>query len=390
MNKLNKILIIKGSSQYDQFRYICDEMLNSFCTLGRIVTLLDLNNISKELLINDLFKDYDMIFSFNGIGIELYNSMKTKPLFWTFLVDHPFHHHKRLQQISDNVVVSCIDRRHMSYIDKYYPNIPWTCFVPHGGITGEALPPIPFSDRKYDIVFMGSLGNLQEINSIISLISEQFGDLVEPVIDVAMSDLNLDLETIVIDKMSELKINFDIGFFLELMNLFSSIDKLRRYYKRKYLITSLCNNNIHVDIWGNGWHQLLDKKNKDIEKRITLHDNISYNEAKYIMRDSRIILCDMPLFHDGSHERIFAAMQSFAIPITDRSIYFEETFQDNENIVFYDLNNPDSLSTIVSGLLSDKERSQRIIDNCHKVSSLHTWLERAGVILDIASEIVNL
>ena len=128
MNIIKKILIIKGSSQYSAARCFCDELLRSFCNMGHLVTMLDLTAL-PDTECSDLFAQYDMIFSFDLAGIELYNTMAVKPFLWTMLIDPPIYLNERLKQINGDVMVSCIDRRHVIYIDRYYKNIPWTCFM---------------------------------------------------------------------------------------------------------------------------------------------------------------------------------------------------------------------------------------------------------------------
>ena len=119
MRNINKILIIKGSAQYDVLRDVCDELMRSFCSFGCIVTVIDLTHYSYNNCDLESFSKYDLIFSFDVIGIELYNLIDKPPLFWTFLVDPPFYLHERLMQIKGNVMVSCIDRQHVKYIDRF-------------------------------------------------------------------------------------------------------------------------------------------------------------------------------------------------------------------------------------------------------------------------------
>lgn len=382
-----KILIIKGTSQYDQFRHICDEMLQSFCNLGCIASMLDLNSINPTSTDLEFISDYDILFSFNGIGIELYNSLKNRPFFWTFLVDHPFYHHSRLKLIDDKVMVSCIDRRHVEYIDRYYKNIPWTCFMPHGGLTGEPMPEIPYDDRKYSVIFMGSLGNMADINSGIEVLKKDLSNIIDPVIELALSDTSLDLEDIVSCKMNEFGISNDIQLFTDMMNILSCVDALRRHYKRKSLIEGLCKAGIQVDVWGNGWEQLHLSSDIPDSSRLNLHESINYNSAKDIMRNSKIILSDLPLFHDGSHERVFAAMESGAICATDRSVYLEECFRNDYDIIFYDNDRINSLANSINELLNDSDKGKQVIARAYDAVKYHSWEQRAKAILEITASL---
>lgn len=386
MHKLKKILIIKGSSQYDAARCFCDELMRAFCDLGCLVTTLDLTSfpVSDHL---DLFSQYDMIFSFDLTGIELYNTMSVKPFFWSFLIDPPFYLNERLKKVTGNVMVSCIDRSHVNYIDKYYKNIPWTCFMPHGGLTGEHPSSIPYDKRKYNAVIIGSHQQLDGIMRVIDSLKKDFDPLLSEIINEALNDFSSDLTTIVYDKIYQTISDFDENVFKEFMYHIRAIDALRRFHKRTSLINGLIKNNLAVDIWGTGWENLdIISQNKDL---IGLHGAVNYNETKYILRNSKILLNDLPFYHNGSHERVFMGMQCGAIIATDRSHFFEECFKNDTDIIYYDTKDIESLVSKAVTLFDDKKVAQHIIDNAYSISADHTWASRAYSILEISEKILS-
>lgn len=382
-----KILLIKGSSQYDAVRYFCDEMLLCFTKVGCLVTMFDMTQINPSIVGPDLFDSYDMVFSFNAIGIEIYNSMKVHPFFWTFLVDPPFHVHKRLELIDKNdpVMVSCIDRNHVAYIDRYYKNIAYTCFMPHGGITGEPVRYIPYPERSYDVILMGSLSDWTDTKNILNAAVESWPELIGPIVNSAQFDIDRELDDIVLKRAEQLSISLDSSLLTEIMFILEQLDALRRYNKRLSLVRALCKNNISIDIWGSGWKEAVSEY--DFYGNLRLHDPVSYNTAKKIMADARIIISDMPLFHDGSHERVFSAMQSGAVTVSDRSIYLEECFVDEHDIIYYDLNNIEKLASRIRTLLSDFSMAENIIRNADMLAKYHTWQSRANAIIAITSNL---
>ena len=375
---VKNILIIKGASQYGAARCFCDELQDGFCRLGHLVTMLDLTTFSDTIHTN-LFDQFDMIFSFDLMGIEFYNAMDRKPFFWTMLIDPPIYLHKRLKQANGDIMVSCIDRRHVIYLDKYYKNIPWTCFMPHGGITGAVPAQISYSERKYDVIFLGSLAPFDSINEVVDSLKKHYDPLVSEIIEAAMQNPDTELDSIVTDTISSMGMNFDDDMLREFMFIIRGIDTLKRYYKRKNLIDRLTENGVAVDIWGNGWDRIISNHN-DL---IRLHGEVTYEEAKYLISNSKILINDMPPYHEGSHERVFAAMQCGTIVATDRSVYLEECFRNNKDIIFYDRNDIRNLTTTVSELLNDTKEAQNIIDNAYNLSLEHTWAMRASSILEI-------
>ncbi len=384
MKEIKKILIIKGSSQYGAARCFCDELMRAFCNMGHLVTMLDLTTF-PDAECGDMFAQYDMIFSFDLAGIELYNTMSVKPFFWTMLIDPPIYLNERLKQMNGDVMVSCIDRRHVSYIDRYYKNITWTCFMPHGGVTGKIPALIPYKERSYDAVIMGSLQPLDLINTVIDSLKKDYGPLISDIIDDAMLNPDADLTIIVFDKIKESGADFDDSMFREFMYIIRGIDALRRFYKRKALVEGLIGNGVPVDIWGIGWEQIADKY--ESQNLIKLHGEVSYEESKYIISNSKILINDMPPYHEGSHERVFMGMQCRTIVASDRSIFLEECFKDNEDILFYDTNDIRDLASRITGYLQDPVKAQNIIDNAYQSSDIHTWASRTAAILEITDTI---
>ena len=381
---MKRILIIKGASQYNAARSFCDEIQQSFCNMGNLVTMLDLTTF-PDTDRTDLFDQYDMIFSLDVTGIELYNTMNVRPFFWTFLIDPPIYLNERLKQINSDVMVSCIDRRHVSYIDRYYKNVPWTCFMPHGGVTGEVPHQIPFSDKKYDAVILGSLQNIDTVNSVINSLKNSYDPMAGSIIDEALSNPNDALEAVAHRIIHGSGADFDDNMFREFMYIIRGIDALRRYYKRAALIKNLNREGIAIDIWGDGWEPLVEECPD--RSKIKLHGNVSYNEAKYIIRDSRILINDMPPYYEGSHERVFVAMQCGTIAASDRSTFFEECFEDDRDILFYDTEDIQRLASRINELLNDPVKAGNIIENSSALSHRHTWDSRANAILEITEMI---
>ncbi len=386
-DKVKRILIIKGNTQYGVLDSVCDEFLTSFCDMGYVVSMLNLGNFRYDLYSDNLFSNFDLILSFDGMGIDLYNQMSVKPFFWMYLVDHPFYLNERLKKAGNNVMVSCVDRRHVDYIDKYYKEISWTCFMPHGGLTGNILPIIPYKDRTYNVSLIASLGNFESINPLIQSLRNEYDAVSNPVIENALLDLDTDLEFLVHKQLTKLNIDFDELVFRDLMYVFRPIDALRRYYKRTSIIKDLCKNGVSINIWGNGWEQFT--ADNHLENMVILHGNAEYADVKNIMRNSKILLNDMPLFHDGSHERVFAAMQSGAVVATDRSLFLEECFTEKKDILFYDNDHIDFLADTINELLNYPQKAQHIIDNSLVSSKNHTWKNRASDIIDIINGLIK-
>ena len=53
------------------------------------------------------------------------------------LVDNPFWYHKIISTTPSNGAILCIDRNHMNFVQRFYPHITITGFLPHGGSRPE-------------------------------------------------------------------------------------------------------------------------------------------------------------------------------------------------------------------------------------------------------------
>ncbi len=232
---------------------------------------------------------------------------------------------------------------------------------------------------------MGSLGDVYEINNMLNVAAESWPELINPIINTAMFDIDSELDDIVLRKAEELSISLSNSMTTEIMYILERLDALRRYNKRLSLIKALCNSDISIDIWGSGWTKALPASS--FNGKLKLHNAVSYNTAKFIMADTRIVISDMPIFHDGSHERVFSSMQSGAVTVSDKSIYLEECFENEKEIVFYDCNEIDNLAEKIKGLLSDFHKAENIISNADMLTEYHTWQSRANAILAIVANL---
>lgn len=380
----DSILVIKGTSQYDQLRCECDEMIRGFIEQGRIVTVLDLLYEGDKRQKKGWTKEYDMIFSFNAIGAELYAADENakKPLFWDFQVDHPVDQQLRFADIYQKLMISCIDGSHVRYIDDYWQEVAWTCFMPHGGIT-KMIRQKDYHERKYDVVFLGSLPDEKDILADMAEVNSAFPQAYESICRIYSRDWAARLEDVMDQMLIELGKQTQKKADRDLMVLMLPFDSYRRYNKRKKLIEELCRNGIKVEVWGTGWESMAEKW-KDV---FHYNGNVSYEETAEIMGDSRIVLNDMPPYYEGSHERVFAAMQCGALCVTDRSTFLEDCFTDKDELCFYDKNKLDELCVMLRELLADPAGSEEIAQRGHLAAKMHTWKDRAADIIDIVENL---
>ena len=220
---------------------------------------------------------------------------------------------------------------------------------------------------------------------MIDSLKKDYDPLVSTVIDAALSSPDSYLDTIVSNVLHDSGISFEDNMFREFMYIIRAIDSLRRYHKRCNLIKELANNGISLDIWGSGWEEL--SSLKSCKDHIRLHGEVNFGEVKYIMSNSKILINDMPPYLEGSHERVFTAMQCGTVVASDKSTYLEECFIDDNDMIFYNPADIKTLAARIRSLLGNPTKALNIIENSLQSSADQTWSMRSAAMLNIMNSL---
>lgn len=384
MGDIQKILMIQGESQYDAISCFMNDLADGFRQLGCRVDIL--GGITKDALDRTIyFEEYDVVLSFFGITSVLYDAINRNPntLFFLFLVDHPYYRYDWLAEQHRNLIVSCIDRNHCNFLQKYYKNIDAVQFVPHGGNLSEK-PPKPFADREIDVAFFGTCSASNEYKSIVDQMSEDIMKIMDATIARVMQGECIPAEEILIQELRSGGIELSEAQLLELFVVLAFADTYIRAKQREKLILHLAKSGLEVHVYGNGW-----EKDELVQyENIKRHGAVSYTEALDIMTNTKIVINKMPLFLDGSHERVFTAMLNGAVCCTDESGYWKQEFIDGESICFYDFQDLDNLENIIKELLLNLDKAGKIAQNGYDIAiHKHQWKNRAEQILEICNKV---
>lgn len=384
MGDIQKILMIQGESQYDAISCFMNDLADGFRQLGCRVDIL--GGITKDALDRTIyFEEYDVVLSFFGITSVLYGAINRNPntLFFLFLVDHPYYRYDWLAEQHRNLIVSCIDRNHCNFLQKYYKNIDAVQFVPHGGNLSEK-PPKPFADREIDVAFFGTCSASNEYKSIVDQMSEDIMKIMDATIARVMQGECIPAEEILIQELRSGGIELSEAQLLELFVVLAFADTYIRAKQREKLILHLAKSGLEVHVYGNGW----EKDELAQYENIKRHGAVSYTEALDIMTNTKIVINKMPLFLDGSHERVFTAMLNGAVCCTDESGYWKQEFIDGESICFYDFQDLDNLENIIKELLLNLDKAGKIAQNGYDIAiHKHQWKNRAEQILEICNKV---
>lgn len=382
--KMQSILVVKGASNYGVVLQFADEMIQEW-KKDCIVDVLDGSTFEQyEQKKQEIMRGavYDMVFSFNALAVEeepelMEYLLSAGAVYVTQLLDHPLHHHTRLQRLcKEKSVVFVPDYNHLEYIRRYYPNICCSAFLPHGGSVCAVKQ--PYSRRETAVLFMGSYTSSQVIRERLKEKGEFTGILQEELMHQLEQHSGWTIEQAfshMIEKYQMEEPAEDIPN--DLAALADADYYIRSLYREKVLQTIL-NAGIAVEVYGDNWEQFSCQGREYLH----IHPPCDFQAALERMGNSKIVLNVMPWFKAGSHERVFDALCCGAIALTDRSAYLS-SLKRQEGIVMYELSDIERLPDKIREILADDSESAHQAElGCQNCREAHLWKERARSVKD--------
>jgi len=388
MNRRLRIVIFEGVMQI--MDYVAEQFRKSFEALGHEVFVFqakDFANASKEFL-QFVSGGIDFALLFNNAGAYL-NSTNGKNIWDTlkipcfdFLFDHPMYYFDSLDEISPYCVVTCVDRKHIDYIRRFYPAVTKSFFLPLGGEETLCPEPIPWEDRSIDALYVGSLKKASCAKSdtfsriITDYLCTHTDKTTEDAIETCLLYLSdADFFTLFpefshIGAVSKI----DDVILKKVVETYRFCDTNVNSIYRERLVTELVNAGIDVHVYGDGW------TNPALLENPCFHYGgyISQADCLKKMQNTKIVLNSMPWFKDGTHDRVYNAMLCGAVCVTDPSKYLAEQFIDGEDIIYYSLNEMDKLPVLVKDILSNPDKAKQMTETAYQKTVLnHTWQNRA-------------
>lgn len=435
LNRPLRIVLYEGV--LPMMDYTAEQFRGTFERLGHEVFIFHDKAFSDSAaaLLSFAKKGIDFVLLFNNVGSALTDDQNRN--FWeranvtciNYLFDHPLYYYQQMEDMPENAVITCVDRNHVHYIRRFHKKIKRAFFFPLGAeylpeetmLQKEAL--ITWKNRPIDVLYVGSLKNTQDtpdsligrmifqmllkhtsltyeaaaeycLNQLLAVLKECGINITE------IRDIS-ELETLAEEYKMQIKELPDVyaqvnqpqedlnqkaaGAYQIQDNLLNALLQKYRYidmnvnaYFRKAMIVMLVNAGIDVHVYGNGWSipELAD------HPHFHFGGLLSQTECIRKMQESKIVLNSMPWFKDGAHDRVFNAMLSHAVCVTDRSRYLTERFTDGKELVWYSLEEIEKLPKIVRGLLDHPEDAEQIAERGYQSAILsHSWENRAMELL---------
>lgn len=362
---LGNVLLLKSGNPIIQYSF--QQVGQAYRRLGYHVEEFAASDLPEKTyeLRSLLVKGIKRAFIFNNCGITI-NDQDQKNI-WDkyhticvdFLFDHPVFSSHVLPDIPQHGVATCVDRRHLSYLKKYYPDI--NCyFLPLAGqdITYNGRKK-PWRERRLDILYVGGYSKEKDMN---------WYPFEEVLLKELMTDNNKTFDD-VIRKFAHDN-NVDENDTMYMLQGAGRVEWYLKLWIRKEVLRHLVMGGITVEVCGVDW------ENSDLIKypNLHLHGNVSQRECLELMQDSKIVLNVMPNFKDGIHDRVINAMLAGAVALTDESGYLSEKFERGKDYISYSTQHLEDLPDIVRGILENPEKAEQMTAEVYeKAAREHTW-----------------
>ncbi len=137
---------------------------------------------------------------------------------------------------------------------------------------------------------------------------------------------------------------------------------------------------IHVEIYGgDSWID----GDEPYSDNIHINPWISSEELNSIICKAKISLCFIPWYKRGCSEKNFDSMLNGTLCVSDRSEYLEEHYRDGENIVLFDIQNPNQMASDVKWLLDNPKVAEKIARKGYEIALKYdTWEKRFQFLVD--------
>lgn len=376
------------SGIYDTLDLYTGKFIEIFTKKGYECLNLDISDLHTAIarLAAFLEDGITAAIGFNGMGFNL--EVTSGHNFWeeagipifNILMDHPFHFDKHLRNAPVTAVVFCMDRRHISYVRRFYPEIRNVDFLPHAGIeVGEKHPEIV--TRSIDVLYAGGLARFAAEGLVPDLSS--------------MTDFDaLDLSKSVLEDLTshpERTTEEAIEAYFQAKSIALSDEELRQYitklrfldsfavsFYREQAVRRLVEADIPVTVYGVGWDRTEWAENPNLR----LRGRVAASEIPRVMDDSKLVLNTMTWFKAGTHDRVFNGMLSRAGVISDDSEYMKERFTSGNELYMFPLEDIGEMPVEVNRLLHNLDDLQAMADRGYASAKAHdTWENRIDEIL---------
>ena len=382
------ILIISGDDA-------CYNALNDFASaFSYELTSLGYKNIVRDIfyinpdLLDELIKDnYRAIVGFqtNLFTLRLpagrqIGEVLTMPKY-NFIFDPPANKLSFYSYDDPSMNLLLCDDGYIEFINTYFSGEKKVHYLPPGGgLPQDSLNTPEYSDRKYDLTFMGTYYDYRGILQNAITCNPDFSGIILDFFQYLLDRPNTSAEHAIVDFLSDNGISMEKAVFLKLFEILYASEKAVSSYYRELIIRTFLSRDIRIDVFSDSWQNapFADHKN------LFIHDDVSYRDTFQYLSKSKLSLNIFSWHKSMMSERIANIMLSGAVCISDYSHRLNALFKNNEDIILFDLEKPDDAADLIINLLNDDEKRQYIAKAGYdNALNNHTWKKRVEMFIDL-------
>lgn len=391
---MKKIIVyILTAGKHPTMERISNEIADAFEALDNNVVRIYIEKQEDRQLAYDLMRAGEVEFSvglnncvsgiYTSPGETIYKNLDTP--YVSILLDAPYN------LTVDNIGFDCknhflclLDKSHLGIVKKLYPHKKFygEMFLPLGGIAGGNEDEVFSRERPYDVVVSAS--SFSSGNPVRFWHEDEadknFIRILDDVADYLLT------EPVSVAEGFKYVLNerglYDDKFMLAMIPYYFKVFRYIKTVRRAKSIELLVKNDIQVDIFGDGWDNVPIVRD-NIGKCVRLHKGTSYQEALDLMARAKVIFQDQAEFNNGAHDRVFSAMLSGAVVVSEYSSYLDKEFSNGKDIFMYDWKNGLSQVNVIKELLNDEsKRLSSAVSAYGKANERHRWGNRAQSITE--------
>lgn len=288
-----------------------------------------------------------------------------------FWFDHPGFFTELLQNLPDDYFILSQDKYYADYMQKYCHVNHAIQFPPAGRDAGYSKN----TQREYEIVFIGAYNPVWE-----DVIADEFQ---QEFMDYMIQNTTLTFEKGLENILAYKGINVSKEKFCQIFNSLHLICKNVINYYRNAVVETILKAGIKLDVFGDTWQQY----DGPCAENLILHPAISVEESLKVWGHSKIGLNIMSWHKAGMTERIANIMLSGAVCISDETAYLKDNFDENEEIVLFQLDKLGELPEKINMILTNDELRKEIAQKAYnKAFDKHIWGNRARDLIRMCEE----
>jgi hypothetical protein len=389
-----RAILFKGGSAYDALGQFIDELAAAFAAAGHESIVIDasagrgpdfypaLDRLAAEGPIG-------LVFTFNIFGDvrdpagRLIGDIVDAPHVVQF-VDYPPSHLDRLEAMSPNAALLCVDRSHVETILATYgpDRFAHVGFSPHAAVGATVSPgddPMAFAAaRPIPILFSGTFQAPDEARW--AHMPDAVQQIYEAAVEIALAAEWMPALAALKEAMRAFGLDPEAAELADFRKTTTYVHEYVRAHRRLDVLNTARTLGIPLHVIGGGYDGRL-----DAFPNVTYGGEVDFAASLALMAVSRVVLSVNANFGAGSHERPLSAMNAGAAAASDHGSFYAEVFKPGEEIALYRWRDLETGLAAVARLAGDPEAAFAMARaGQRRVVAEHRWINRVENVIAAA------